>query len=100
MAHKHPLVSEREGYQLLRTDSQSGYTYVSANGSRWRVDYKKKRSGATFSDPADAAVHVAKYLAALKAGGDTNDEIDTVVAAYSGEDLSTTEGLLRAMSAF
>ena len=103
MVHEYALVDEREGYKLLRADTQSGYKHVSANGTRWRVDYKKKKSDATFEDPADAAVIVAKYLEALKAGGDTDGKIDTVVAAYlgssgkAGDDLSTPTEIVSAM---
>ena len=38
--HEYKLVDEREGYKLSRVDTQSGYKHVSANGSKWRVDYR------------------------------------------------------------
>ena len=103
--HEYKLVDEREGYKLSRVDTQSGYKHVSANGSKWRVDYRGKKSGENFEDPADAAVLAAKYLEAVKAGHDPdgNGKIDTVVAAYlgslgkAGDDLSTTGGIVSAM---
>ena len=112
MAHGYELVDERGGVKLERTNSQSGYKYVSANGLKWRVDYQKNKSVECFEDPADAAVLVARYLEAIKVGGDKYKtmKIDTVVAAYLGDsgereaaegaDLSTPGGILDAMSAF
>ena len=76
------IVSRRGGYDLQRTDTQSGYKHVSKVGQKWRVDYKGKKSKETFHNPADAAHLLAQYLKAMELGGDTDGTVDDVVESY------------------